>query len=142
MMILLMALSLFAAPMAQDSALIGTWKYIGYNYQGHESPAPNPDLDLRFTFDQQQTSLLTWFHNGESDFCQRLATYEIRNDGWLYQKTVWVNPKNEIFCTKDPEMKLGNESLTHYRIENNRLNFDLELGGQPFVYILSRWPEN
>lgn len=122
---------------AQSVSIIGTWKFTQYRYEGQVLPAPNPDLDLRFTFDKEGLSRLKWLRKNEPGICERIATYKIESPNLVRQKTVWVNPQNDISCASDQEMKIGNETVTPFRLQNNNLELELGLGGNPFTYILT-----
>lgn len=122
---------------AQSKSIIGTWKFTQYRYEGHVLPAPNPDLDLRFTFDKKGHSLLKWLRKNEPGFCERIANYQVESKTFVRQKTVWVNPQNDISCAGDLEMKIGNETVTPFQIKDNNLELELGLGGNPFTYILT-----
>jgi hypothetical protein len=135
MKILFLILSAFGAPNI-DPAVIGTWKYVAYNFDGHTQPRPNLDLDLRFTFRNDGTSDLTWHYDNEEGFCERTAQFQTQSDGWIYQKVTWVNTANHISCSRDADMQMGRESVTSYEVTGDKLMFKLELNGQPFIYIL------
>lgn len=124
--------------LAKANPIIGTWKFTEYSYEGHILPEPNPDLDLRFTFDDKGFSILKWLRTNESGICERLANYSVEPENILHQKTIWVNPSNDISCGSDPEMKLENETFTNFHIENDKLYLELALDGKPFIYILTR----
>lgn len=132
----LLVLAAWMAWAQLDPELVGTWKYVAYQYQGQIQPLPSPGLDLRFTFDGQGNAHLKWFYEGEQGFCERVARYEIQKPQWLYQKVAYVNPQNHVSCSKDSDMRMDKETLTHYRIENGKLLLDLDLSGQSFTYIL------
>lgn len=131
-----MALNLWAVS-SPGPAIVGQWKYSAYSYEGRRQPMPNPDLDLRFTFFADKTSTLKWSYANEEGFCERQGLYEIDNDGWLFQKVTWVNPGNHFSCSRDPDMQMGKESLTRVQIKEDELWLELELNGQPFIYILT-----
>lgn len=122
--------------LAQES-LVGTWKFTDYIYNGQTLPAPNPNLDLRFSFDQKGFSFLKWFRTDEAGFCERLATYKTKTENWLYQKTVWINPSNDPSCANDLEMHLGYETITAFKVQDRKLFLELSLNGEPFIYILT-----
>ena len=128
------------AQSGMTAGLIGTWKFTEYTYEGQTQPAPNPQLDLRFTFNDQGISLLKWFRTDESGFCERTAEYKVENKNKLRQKINWLNPLNDANCSKDPDMQLGHETVTAFRIEKNKLAFELELNEKPFLYILTSIP--
>lgn len=134
---LFLVLSLIASA-AIAPQVLGSWKYVSYQYDGQTYIVPSPGLDLRFTFYEDGTSKLRWHYENEIGFCERLAQYEIQNGDWIYQKVIWVNPNNHVSCSKDSDMQMGKESLTHYTVAGNKLMLDLELAGNPFVYILEK----
>ena len=117
--------------------MLGEWKYVAFEYEGETQPLPNPDLDLRFIF-SIDTVLLKWHYEREDEFCESLSEYDLRENNWMYQKVFWLNPNNHSSCAKDPDMKLGKESLTHYSCPENKFFLDLELGGKPFVLVLEK----
>jgi hypothetical protein len=128
-----------------DSRLVGTWKYVGFIYADKPFPPLDSKLLLYLKFIENQgerQAELRWSSSDELGACVRRAKYEVRNQEWLYQKVYWVDPQNKSSCSSDPDMRLGSESTTHFRIqvENNteRLLLDLELNGEPLVYILER----
>ena len=133
-----LVLSLLISYSAFATSIIGTWKFTEYTYEGNTLPAPNPELDLQFTFKKNGLSILKWLRTDEDGFCQRLANYEIKNDTTLKQKTVWLNPDNDFSCAKDHEMQMGNVTETVFTIKDNKLYFELELNGKPFLYILTK----
>ncbi len=125
------------ASTSSDFKLIGSWKYIAYEYRDEVQPLPDPNLDVRFTFSENGISKLIWHYNGK-ELCERDAKYEIRNKGVIYQKITWVNPNNHVSCAQDTDMQLGNESFTHYEIKGNQLMFELDLAGESFIYIMQK----
>lgn len=116
----------------------GEWKYIAYIYQGQRAPLPNPNLDLRFTFDGSGLSKLKWTRANEDGFCERLAEYSIEEGNLLRQFVTWVNPDNHISCSSDTDMRLGSLSFTPFLIFENELQLRLEINGEPFFYVLKR----
>ncbi len=122
----------------QQSLLIGQWDYTAFFYQGHRYEKPNPQLHVTFDFETETEVRLTWLRDEDGSLCERLASYEIRNNDTLYQKNIWVNPDNSFECGKDPDMILGHESETKFKIEQNELNLYLGLNGEDFIYILAR----
>ena len=129
---LLLSLNVYAA-----DELIGTWKFTEYIYQGQTQPIPNPNLDLRFTFYKNGYSLLKWLRTDEEGICQRLGTYHLENQNALVQKTVWVDPENDVSCATDLEMHLGYETFTPFEFVNGHLHLKLALNGQDFIYVFT-----
>lgn len=121
-----------------NTALLGTWKFTELIYEGHTVPAPNPNLDLRFTFQLDRTSILRWFRTDEAGFCERKALFEVHDDQWLYQKVTWLHPDNDSSCSSDVDMRLGRETFTQYAIEDDKLLLYFDLDGKPLIYVLSR----
>lgn len=130
--ILLFNLNLFAS-----DELVGSWKFTEYIYEGATHPIPNPNLDLRFTFDRKGHSLLEWFRTDEEGFCQRLGNYKVTKAHWLVQKTVWVNPANDVACANDLEMHLGYQTRTQFKLVNQKLWLKLALNGEDFIYVFT-----
>ncbi|MGE3684321.1 MAG: hypothetical protein AB7G93_21585 [Bdellovibrionales bacterium] len=117
--------------------LLGTWQYVGFHYQDHFYPNPNPELVVRFTFKEDQISHLIWYRKNEPGFCERTAAFSLEND-LLLQKIIWVNPENEGHCAQDPDMQLGRESTTQVRLSEGELGFVLDINGSELVYLLRR----
>jgi hypothetical protein len=115
--------------------IIGTWQYVGFQYEDRYYPNPNPNLILQFTFNDNLTSRLHWHRTNETGFCERLASYRVEGD-FLYQKTTWVNPDNARECYNDPDMQMGKETTTLLQCQDQQLGFVMELSGKPFIYLL------
>ena len=133
---LLLCVGLMVTRHCPQMDVIGDWKYTSYTYEGQTVSIPHPELDLHFTFTKDGISRLSWHPADDGSICERTALFEVRADNELYQKITWVNPNNDPSCAIDPDMQMGKESVTHYRIEPGKLMFDLELGGKPFIYNL------
>ena len=136
-----LVLGLLISPMALDSDLLGSWRYAEYSYQGHTQPIPDPTLDLRFSFTDDQKVKLRWSRDNPAVFCERDAEFQTE-DGWLEQKVVWVHPGNQPNCDEDTDMQLGHVTKTQYKIQGSQLFLYLELSGEPFIYILNRVPNS
>lgn len=116
--------------------ILGTWQYAGFRYLDKDYPNPNPDLELRFTFNDKGQSILTYRRANDGEYCERLASYTF--DGvWLYQKVIWVNPKNTVGCGRDQDMQLGRESTTEVSMRGQQLAFHLELDGIELLYLMN-----
>lgn len=116
-------------------SVIGTWQYVGFQYEGNYYPNPNPKLVVIFEFEENGISHLKWHRKGENGFCEREAQYKVEGE-FLHQKVVWVNPGNHISCSKDPDMQLGSETKTKLLFQGERLGLVLSLKGQDFIYLL------
>lgn len=127
---------LFANSM--DIEILGTWDYIGYSYGGQTYPKTDSELELRFSFYENNKSTLRWIYHDTGIFCERMAEYKIIHRRSLSQKVIATNANNDSSCDKDPDMRVGSESLNEYKIENNVLYLTLNLSGEPLIYILNR----
>lgn len=116
-------------------SIIGTWQYAGFRYNGDTYPIPNPNLVLKFSFDTDGKSHLIWYRTNEPGFCEKRGEYQVRGDE-LWQKTTWVNPKNDRSCSSDPDMQLGRETTTRFQLSEGELVFVLNLDGRDFFYLL------
>ena len=135
MKFIILLASAFTFNSAFADGLIGTWKFTEYTYEGKTLPAPNPNLDLRFTFNERGEAYLKWFRTDETGFCQRRADYKVEGDV-LWQKVVWLNPANKQNCGDDPDMKIDNETKTKFTTTADTVNLDIGLDGKSFIYIL------
>lgn len=139
----LLALNSSASPI-QSSDLFGRWIYVGFIYDGHRYERPNPDLYLYFTFDEHGTHRLFWRRKGERRFCERVGSYEVR-DNRLRIKVTWVNPENDSSCHEDPDMQLGRETENLISLSDQDLGIYMNLNGKEFIYLLRKLslePEN
>ncbi len=128
---------LFSLP-SFSQEIVGKWKYKYFIYDGQEYPPSNPDLDMRFEFTQDGVSILRWQVLGQTEFCERKALYAFHTADLIYQKNVWAHPGNHMSCGSDPDMQLGRESLTPFRVLGPNLELILQLNGKPYVYIFER----
>jgi hypothetical protein len=135
LLIALLLCGLASAP-AHASPELGTWQYDGFFFQGQRYPNPNPALFLTFTF-LGGSSRLFWQRKGEPGFCERLAEYRIEKDT-IYQKVIWVNPKNNADCTNDPDMRMGSETHVRFAIDDAYMHFYFDINGQEFIYLLKK----
>ena len=138
MKIILVFLLTFSSFIAHaKDALEGEWKFVEIIMDDVHYPPPNPDLDLRFTFDGEKISRLYWTRADEVGFCDRLAIYSYGNEQ-LYQKIVWVNPHNDLKCAQDQDMQLGGESEIRAVRKNNQLFVDVQFGDKYVVYVFNK----
>jgi hypothetical protein len=130
-----------ASPSCEETSevLEGLWKFEEYIYDGNRLPRPNPKLHVYFEFYSTGTHRVWWTRDGENGFCERIGVYDF--DGCtLEDRTEWVNPENNIECSKDPDMRVGNQTTTEafLKADGDELHLTLGLGGEPFIYILHR----
>lgn len=123
-----------------NSSLVGMWKLTSIIYHNRPMPLPNPDLKLYFMFYSNGESWLRWFRHNEPGFCERRAEYHIF-EKWLYQKTIWLNPRNASACASDPEMRMSSETYTEFKIHKNNLFLNLDLSDEKLVYVFTFLPE-
>jgi hypothetical protein len=124
-----------AMPVVNEADISGQWKFNHFIIDGQIYPAPNPDLDLRFTFFSNHSSTLSWHRQNEDGFCERRAFYLLQGD-LLYQKTYWVNPKNQMDCSRDPDMQVDRETTNHFRTSGKQLFIDFDLSDKTLTYVL------
>jgi hypothetical protein len=117
--------------------IIGSWRYIGFNYQGEFHPPLDDKLKLVFSFAEDGTSDLSWDYQDSMGMCHRKGEFSIEGN-ILVDKIVWVDPENMESCGSDPDMQVGRETRTPIQVEGNRFMMSLELSGEPFIYILQR----
>jgi len=121
------------------SWLLGAWKFSGYIYQNELKPPLNPKLILIFEFFPDSTSKLFWTRQDEPGFCERRGLFSVVDD-MLTDEIVWVNPNNNIECSRDPDMQLGKKATNEVRYLDNKLHLYLSLAGEPFIYVFERAP--
>ncbi|MFN7263065.1 MAG: hypothetical protein ACK5UJ_04600 [Pseudobdellovibrionaceae bacterium] len=122
-----------------EERIIGSWKYIGFSYEGHRYNPPNPQLLVLFTFTNNHNLRLYWEYQGEpGNFCESRSHYLVK-DSFLRKETYWLNPDNHFSCAQDPDMQLG--KLTTNRIffqPDDELHLLMPLSGKDFFYVLKR----
>ena len=137
-LLILTSFLLFGFNGRAGSEFVGTWQFIGYRYQGHFTPAPNPDLVLLFKFQADGIDDLFWSRKNEVGSCERKAYYQI-NNGFLQEQTFWVNPNNLPECGQDPDMQMGKKSETPARvIDGKTLEIDLHIDDEPLTYLWTK----
>lgn len=120
-----------------QNELLGTWLFHKYKYRGKELPAPNPDLQMFFSFLPDGTNQLMYYRTGQEGFCERKATFNW--DGQVIrQKTYWVNEKNAIECSSDPDMQPGREANNRLYILDDQLNLEMPLSDDVITFIWKR----
>lgn len=126
-------------PAFADCPFVGRWHYDRIRYEGIERPRPNPTLQMYFEFDGSGISRLYWTRDGEKVFCERKSQYQCSPQE-IYQIVTWVNPNNSIECHSDPDMQLGIQTRTLYRITKGELATDFNLGESKITYIWRNVP--
>lgn len=126
---------------AEASELQGAWTFREIIYQGERRPAPNPELHMTFEFRSDGTDRLYWTRDRGHTFCERTGKYEF-SAGILQDEVTWVNPANARDCGRDPDMQEGNLTRTPVRREGNELQFSLNLGDEPLIYVWKAAPAN
>lgn len=118
-------------------SIIGVWLFSGLLYQGQTLPLPNPDLKLYFEFDASGSDILHYRRVGEVGQCRRKASYRFSGNE-LYQKIVWVDPENAVWCSQDPDMQMGRESVTPAWLDADHLYLRFQMGDQDIVYVMDK----
>ena len=134
--VMLVGSSAFASP----EMMLGEWKLTGFIYRGDKIPPLNPKLNLRFHFFANGTDRLFWDRQDEEGFCERYASYEVKQDQ-LEQTIFAVNPKNRADCATDKDMQMGPMTSTKIEIAQDQLLLHMQLGDEELVYILKRIPQ-
>lgn len=119
--------------------IVGIWHFVGYMYDGHELPKPNPELEIIFEFHADKTNRLFWFRHGQTGFCDRQGQYDI-SETHIEELVVWVNPENNFNCSKDPDMQMGRQAKFPYRFNGERLETRVYVGDMDVWYIWERTP--
>ena len=132
--IILITLLLLTQSAHGQNEFFGTWQFFGMRYQGKFSPAPNPDLVLRFQFLPDGTDVLSWSRKNEIGSCERKAHYRVIKN-ILQEEVFWVNPGNLPECNDDPDMRLGKKSETPARVVGQTLEIELHLDNEPLTYL-------
>lgn len=122
----------------QPISLIGVWEYIGYIYQDNFYPPQDPELTMRFAFENFRHVRLSWESSGGAIRCARLAEYETSSNTLLKQKNIWIDPQNHSSCGGDKDMVMGYESYSYFQVlegivihpdlKDRRSIFQLEVG--------------
>lgn len=119
-----------------DSSLGGEWQYDSYRYRGVVSPPADPTLIMRFQFNDTGTDDLSW-KDSSGTSCERRATFVAAN-GQINENVTWANPQNSADCASDPNMQVGSPSQFAYRIVNEQLEIDADLGDETITYLWRR----
>ena len=117
--------------------IVGKWQYDGFLFEEHRYPPTDPNLQVLFTFNADLTGRLYWYRTNEPGFCERTSTYELTGDV-LKQTVTWVNPSNDVSCSKDPDMQLGRTTQNEIDLGMRELGIHMELNSKPLIYILKR----
>lgn len=122
-------------------SIVGRWGYFMKVFDGHEMPEP-PDatLRLRYEFSAEGRSRLYWWHEGDSDFCERRGSFRLEG-GMLVDKVEWVNPENSFGCGEDPDMQNGKTTRTPVYFQHGNLIMRLHLGEEDLLYVWKKLKE-
>lgn len=120
--------------------MIGSWKFIGFEYRGDFHPPINPKLVLLFRFFADGTDDLFWTRIDEPGFCERKGIYSV-SEKILTDKVTWLNPENAMDCSKDPDMQVGRETHNEVDMKDGKFRLILSLGDEPFVYVWERYQD-
>jgi hypothetical protein len=134
--VLFTGLTGFSASNKSDE-IVGSWKFMGFFYQGKLHPPLNPDLVLIFQFRPDGTDTIYWTRLNEKGFCERRGKYKIE-DTFLTDEVTWVNPDNDRSCGQDPDMQVGKITRNSFAIKNDQFLLDLGLSGESFIYVFDR----
>ncbi len=117
--------------------LIGIWLYTSLIYNGQPTPRPDTDLQMYFNFVNESENEIFYYRKSLPGFCRRLATYRIENN-LLIQKITALDPKNADFCSEDPDMQLGRESISEFTVSNETFLLHLPLGEETLTFVWTK----
>jgi len=131
------------------AALLGSWSFFGFIYRGEEMAPINPKLHIEMSFRADGENSLVYWREDEEGLCERKAKYEISDcspDGdfqscQLYQKVIWLNPKNRSDCSKDPDMQMDKESWSAISVSKEEFQLNAPLGSESLTFRFARPPE-
>ncbi len=117
-----------------NSLILGAWVFTSLIYRGQEIPRPNPQLIMTFNFQDNGENILHYYRQGESGSCTRVAQFQFQK-GKLHQEVIRASENNAVFCSSDPDMQVGNVSITPVAIRDDRMVMTLGLGEETLTYI-------
>lgn len=112
----------------------GVFVFIFLIFKGTQFPPPNPDLHMEFRFIESNENYLYYSRKGESGFCERKASY-VYDGEFITQKTTWLNEKNAEWCSSDPDMQLGRETKSKFKVKDNFLYLNLDLSDDEITLV-------
>ena len=118
-------------------SLVGDWHYFKMVFQGHEMPPRDPRLDLRFDFKSDGQNRLYWSYDQGQTFCERRGMYSVSSNQ-IDDLVTWVNPQNRSDCGQDPDMQVGNHTLSNFEIRNDQFRLEIPFGNENITYIFER----
>lgn len=118
-------------------ALSGSWKFTEMIYQGVRQAPLSPDLNLQWTFFENGTDRIYWDHQGIPGFCERFASYEVKEGSLLEEEVFAVNPKNNPECAKDVDMQVGRKTVNPIQILKHEILIQFTLGDEEIIYVLT-----
>jgi len=124
----------------QSLDISGRWLFYKIIFRGQDRPPFSDNLVLSFEFSPDGKSFLHWERTGENGFCERRGEYTYDGET-LRDKIVWVNPKNNWDCGRDPDMQLGKETITPLKVIDGELHTELSLSGEALVYVWKKWDQ-
>ncbi len=122
------------------NAFLGHWLYYRLFYQGRFQEPLSPELRLSFSFYDNGENRLFWYRTNQPGFCERRGRYTF-DAGSLVDLVIWVNPKNSMSCSSDPDMQMGKQSTTRAELKDGEFWLYLSIGAEDFVYVFKRISE-
>lgn len=115
-------------------SLTGSWSYVAIRYNGQIIKKPNPDLNIVYTFLNDNKTKLYWDRKDEAGFCERQG--DLQDNGYYFEDTVtWTNPENRFDCHQDPDMQVGKKSTNPYVFRDGYLEIKVLAGDHDFWYV-------
>jgi hypothetical protein len=139
--VLLLQIPLFGMALTSGeklSPIVGSWQYYKYIYKGNTFFPRDTETKLFYDFSENGQSALVWKNDVDNIYCERRGLYFL-NDGKIHDEVVWLSPKNTRDCSRDPDMRLGNKSVTNYRINSESdLEIDIAVADEFLAYVFKK----
>lgn len=101
--------------------------------------APTATERMIFEFHEDGTDRLRWELLDEGKFCERRGRYQWSNNE-LTTTVTSLHPDNDASCAGDPDMVLGETTVTAARIENSQLILTLPVAADRAELVFERGP--
>ena len=109
----------------------GKWSIYQVIFRGDPREPTHTLLELDL---QDGQSRLFWKQIDDEGFCERTGNYRYSYP-FLEDEVTWANPKNLIECATDPDMRVGNRSITKADDTDGMLRLYLPLGDDQLIYV-------
>lgn len=131
---ILLILSPFLWAQNFSAEIVGSWKAIGYFYEGQFVQPEDPQLTLTFDFYADGTHRLYWKMKTDKFFCERKGLWRVEGDQ-LFMEVTWVNPESGSSCFQDPDMQMGKKTQSRIEVKNNQLLLEIPFSDSVIIYV-------